>query len=386
MSTITVAAGDTLSSLAKKHGVTVAALKEANGLTSALIKVGQLLVLPGAPAPAPPAGQVLAPGVFPGIPVMDLSGKFGALSSGPLAKSAVTSVILHRTGGSSAAALRAYSDRIAEGSHVGAHYLIDEMGAVMLTVPIDRQVSHVGQPRQGFENSGNSHAVGIEHAGGPIWLDVPANAADTETLRRIRLAFAAMNIAPRLQARLLALSNAELAALARSHMDKKKQKWPVYGDLAPERRRNSFLLAAALLEHFGLTRKDLLAHETVSIKSVGEGENIAEFLEARFVYPGQVARLDAVVQGDAALRGNAALAALVRGEQDQVAALVPDGTEKENGLLMAGNADAAARLESRTMFYEKFWRRAAQLADLVEFLSGAADAAGIATRVAAWVR
>ena len=61
--TYTVAAGDTLSKIAKKNGVSVAALKQANGLNDGLLKIGQPLKLPS-------GGQQVAsadPGVDPVI-------------------------------------------------------------------------------------------------------------------------------------------------------------------------------------------------------------------------------------------------------------------------------------------------------------------------------
>jgi polysaccharide deacetylase family sporulation protein PdaB len=55
----TVKAGDTLYSIAKKHGVTVAALAKANNITNYnLIRVGQVLVIPGKAAITPPATSV----------------------------------------------------------------------------------------------------------------------------------------------------------------------------------------------------------------------------------------------------------------------------------------------------------------------------------------
>ncbi|WP_161784940.1 LysM peptidoglycan-binding domain-containing M23 family metallopeptidase [Hoeflea sp. BAL378] len=46
----TVASGDTLSKIARKHGVSVDALKQANSLTTANIRIGQSLVIPAAGA------------------------------------------------------------------------------------------------------------------------------------------------------------------------------------------------------------------------------------------------------------------------------------------------------------------------------------------------
>jgi rare lipoprotein A len=45
--------GDTLYSIARRHGTTVEALRALNGLSSDLIKVGQVLRLPGDPGAAP---------------------------------------------------------------------------------------------------------------------------------------------------------------------------------------------------------------------------------------------------------------------------------------------------------------------------------------------
>lgn len=382
MSTITVAAGDTLTSLARKHGVTVAALMAANGLgSSSLIKVGQKLTLPSSAAPPePPAAVEAGEGAFAEIPVDDRSEKYAGLAAGPLPKNEVNSIILHRTGGSAASALRAYAERLKTNSSIAAHYLIDEKGATILTVAIDRRVSHVGRTRDGFEDSSNAHAVGIEVAGVPRQLDVPANAKDAETLEKNRASIARMDIAPLFRRRLLDLSDRELFQIARDNRD--GEKWFLYGDIEPPQRRPCVVLAAALMQHFGLKEKDLLAHETVSFKSPGEGENIKEFLTARFAYPGLVGKLEALAAG------NAALAALAAEEKDLVAALDADATAAENAALQAGNAAAKERQDLRSAFYEKFWKRSAQLADLVELLSGAGagQTAGIAKKVAAWVR
>lgn len=59
MTTYTVAAGDTLFSIARRFNVTVADLRQANQLTSDNLRIGQVLRIPGGstppPAPAPPA-------------------------------------------------------------------------------------------------------------------------------------------------------------------------------------------------------------------------------------------------------------------------------------------------------------------------------------------
>lgn len=55
--TYTVASGDTLYEIARRHGTTTPALKEANGLSSGLIRVGQVLAIPGAGKSSEPADR-----------------------------------------------------------------------------------------------------------------------------------------------------------------------------------------------------------------------------------------------------------------------------------------------------------------------------------------
>ncbi len=137
------------------------------------------------------------------------------------------------------------------------------------------------------------------------------------------------------------------------------------------------------MQHFGLKEKDLLAHETVSFKSPGEGENIKEFLSARFAYPGLVGKLEALAAGNAAL---AALAA----EEKNLAAAPPDRRHRRRKTPPLSSRQRRGQGAARPAFgfLRKILKRSAQLAELVEFLAGAGagQAAGIAKRVAAWVR
>lgn len=59
--TYTVRPGDTLSAIAARHGTTVAALRSANGLTQDMIRVGQVLSIPGTGTPPAAAAAVAAP-------------------------------------------------------------------------------------------------------------------------------------------------------------------------------------------------------------------------------------------------------------------------------------------------------------------------------------
>ncbi|MCD8511431.1 MAG: LysM peptidoglycan-binding domain-containing protein [Bacillus sp. (in: Bacteria)] len=71
--TYTVVAGDTLSTLAQRHGTTVQAIQQANQLNTDLIRVGQRLAIPAtgttssAPTPAPSTHTVVAGDTLSGI-------------------------------------------------------------------------------------------------------------------------------------------------------------------------------------------------------------------------------------------------------------------------------------------------------------------------------
>lgn len=72
----TVVSGDTLAGIAKRLGTTTAALKQANGLDSALIRVGQKLVVPGADAtPQTVAATKMPTGVDPIVTGSTKAGK-----------------------------------------------------------------------------------------------------------------------------------------------------------------------------------------------------------------------------------------------------------------------------------------------------------------------
>src|SRR3954453_5714125 len=331
-------------------------------------------------------------GDYKDVPVEDLTQTYGKLSSGSLAKTAVNNVILHQTGSPTGApTLADYKKRIAKGSTIGAHYLIDESGSIKLVVPVNQKVSHVGKTKPGFETAGNANAIGIEHAGKPLQLDLPSSATDAVTLTANRAAISSFAMAPSLKARVTGMTDKELYALARANGDAKAGKWFIYGDLNAKQKRSSYLLATRLMSDFNLDEGDFLPHETASWKTIGEGEKIKEFLTARVAYRELVKKLSDTISADPKLTADAALGTLLTKEQDLVAALAKDATESENKDLAAEKAAkkpgaASAREDARTKFYEKFWVRAAQLADLLAFLkaSGSSKPADLAKKIAAW--
>ena len=94
------------------------------------------------PRPADLRGPPQTPGLYDGLYITDETGTYGALGR-TQRRGDPTEVILHQTGSNDAdSARRAYSQRIREGSSIGAHYLIDREGETSLTVPTDRVVSH----------------------------------------------------------------------------------------------------------------------------------------------------------------------------------------------------------------------------------------------------
>ncbi len=332
-------------------------------------------------------------GDYKDLKIEDLTGTYGKLASGDLDKSDVNNVILHQTGGTSGAnTLSGYAGRIKANSSIGAQYLIDENGNIKLVVPVDKNVSHVGKTKPGFATASNSHAIGIEHTGAPTELDVPKDAKDTTTLATIRADIKAMSISPDLKARVLALTDAQLTRLAKDNRpDAKATKWSFYGDINAKQKRSSFLLTDRLKTDFGLANADLLPHETVSWKTIGEGENIQEFLTAATAYPGLVTQLGTTINGDAKLKGDASLIKILDAEKATVGALAKDATAAENTALAAEKtagkpADASAREDLRVKFYDKFWQRVTQLKELLSFLkaSGSSKPADLAKKIAAW--
>lgn len=75
--THTVAKGDTLYSLARQYGVTVAQLKQWNNLTSNTIKIGQKLTVSGTATPSPTATKQTVHTVAKGDTLSVLSRKYG---------------------------------------------------------------------------------------------------------------------------------------------------------------------------------------------------------------------------------------------------------------------------------------------------------------------
>lgn len=225
----------------------------------------------------PPAG------LYPGV--QDLTGEYGALA---LATRPVTrGVVLHRTETRTAAsALAAYRDRIRAGSDIGAQYLIDEHGAILLITPADGLLSHA----HGF----NEVTLGIEVVGPALPLELRGGPSSrSQTLRQ---QLAAIPLSPQFKERLLAYDDLKLARVIRSCGS------AIYPDLTDRQKDAVLALCDWLATDYALDLESLSqpgpdesgsnnytvatlpafsAHEHLNPKTLGEGEPMIELLRTR---------------------------------------------------------------------------------------------------------
>ncbi len=97
--TYTVKAGDTLYSIAKKYKLTVAALAKANNITNYnLIRVGQVLTIPGTSAPTPPPATTVKYTVKAGDTLYSIASKHKTTVSAIASANNITNVNLISVG------------------------------------------------------------------------------------------------------------------------------------------------------------------------------------------------------------------------------------------------------------------------------------------------
>ncbi|MCW5801208.1 MAG: LysM peptidoglycan-binding domain-containing protein [Deltaproteobacteria bacterium] len=327
-------------------------------------------------------------GIFKDVRIDDQGDKYPKQLHGKLAKADIKAIVLHQTGGAKGSrTLSAYTSQT-----TGSHYLIDETGAVILVVPLNVRAFHVTPDKAGYTAYSNSYAVGIEHSGAPLKLEVPwpRSATRAADLAAIRSTIQATALSPRLKGRLLGLGDSQLTQLAKDNRDepvKEPDDWQLYHDINGPQKRASFLLVHKLMTELGVDDAHVYAHETVQRKTVGEGENIREFLTARAAYPGLVTRLEALAAADATLSKDATLTAIITTEKALVDALRLDGTAAENTAVASGtDAVATARERRRSHFYDDFWFHYTQLDELVDLLktSGSTNPMLLAAKLTAW--
>lgn len=299
-----------------------------------------------------------------------------------LPKADVKNIVMHQTGSLNAASTIAdYQNRVLKGSSIATHYLIGRDGKIFLTGGVDRLIDHVGPPT-GTVRSAN--ALGIEHAGKPHTITAPAvdhkHKDFAKEMAKVRTEVKGLDLSPELEKTLLAKSDKDL------YFTLKWSGWEIYEDISAGQKRASHLLTRNLRVEFGIGAGGLHAHEKVSKKTLGEGENITEFHQAMEDYPGKVKQLETLSTGIGALR------AIVTHEKNVLQAVTLDATKSENEALArekaAKTAGAATVREGlRTAFYADFYQRMAQLNDMISFLTKAAgkpDTTELDKKVKAW--
>ncbi len=302
------------------------------------------------PRPRPPNLQTDRPeGMYDGLDMHDETAQFGALGTRQR-NGDPSEVVVHQTASNDAdSTRRGYADRIARGSSIGAHYLIEKDGDTSLTVPTDRVASHT--------RGHNSTAVGIENVGAPNQVNPNGD---------LHAQIEAMDLSPQLKQRLLDMSPAELR---RTMADNGNN---IYPDITGDQKRANWNLLRALAADYDLDLgEDVLAHEHVQAKTIGEGENITEFVDTMVAWPGRIEELEAIVERMRTEGGNptrlAELEDYLAQERARHNAVEVDGTPQERNLLDAeqllGQTDGPAHERERTRedFYDNFWDHMGQL-------------------------
>ena len=301
-------------------------------------------VLAGREAETPPdfGEKGTTPGMYEGLGMDDKTDEFGRLGArnrrGP-----PSDVILHQTMSTSGESTEsAYSSRIKNGDHTGAHYLIDEDGGTSLTVPTDKVVYHA--------KGHNSSGIGIETVGMPEKVSQSGN---------MHAQIEAIDLSPDLKARLLAMSENELKNTMRSNGNY------IYKDITgPQKRANWNLLRAIAAEHGIELKEDVDAHEHVQAKTIGEGENIEEFVDAMLAWPGKIAALErklAEAKSSGAPDGyiNDLQAELTEQKATYEAVKLDKSMQENNALegeaLLGDGGPATAREERREGFWNDFY-------------------------------
>lgn len=324
---------------------------------------------------APPEIAALPPqpGVYPGV--KDITAEYGALADGK--RASTQGVVLHRTESSSAAStLAGYKDRINQGTHIGAQYLIDTKGETSLVTPLDSMVSH----SKGFSAS----TVGVEVVG-------PAKKLDPSSAKTpLRDQITNLNLSPEMEARLLGYNDKQLSNVVKWNGNQ------IYEDINGAQKRSVWNLSNNLAKEYGLdmtsqskagkdesgqnnyskaTLPDFSAHEHINPKALGEGEPMLEFLRERQKYPQMVQQAE---QKLAEMRASGAkpediakFESLVSQEQGTLSALNLDQNEAEMAALKAERdsgkpGEATEREGQRTDFYDNFYDRMAALKGAVQ--------------------
>ncbi len=289
-------------------------------------------------------------GMYDGLGIEDKTDEFGELGA-KQRRGDPSEVILHQTMSETGASTEgAYENRIKKGSHTGAHYLIDEEGETSLTVPTDEVVYHaVGH---------NNDAIGIENVG------MPEKVSQRSDMHQ---QIEALDLSPKLKARLLAMSERELKQTLSSNGNY------IYKDInGPQKRANWNLLRAISAEHGIELEADVESHEHVQAKTIGEGENIEEFVDAMLHWPKKLDQLEARIaelEASGEQPGKVAeMKAELTAQREQLEAVkldksMPENNALEGELILGEPGPASAREETREQFWDDFYPTMQRLDD-----------------------
>jgi hypothetical protein len=287
-------------------------------------------------------------GMYSELGVVDETAQFGALGR-RARRNDPEEIVLHQTDTDTADQVRdAYASRVRQGGSIGAHYLIDTDGTTSLTVPTDRAPSHVV--------GHNQDAIGIENVGRATRIDKRGD---------IRAQVEAMDIAPPIRERLLAMDDRQLKATVRDNG------WALYGDVSGPQKRANWNPLGALTDDHGLDMQDdVHSHEHLQAKTLGEGENIEVMVDAMSAWPAKIARLRAAVEAREAsgdVDGLDELRAELQRQEAAQAATDVDGTQAERNavnaeaMLEEPGGPATEREQTRTAFWDDFYGHMSRL-------------------------
>ncbi|MDX2304446.1 MAG: LysM peptidoglycan-binding domain-containing protein, partial [Microscillaceae bacterium] len=224
-------------------------------------------------------------GLYPGINIEDKTASYKKFIVGDLKE--IKNIILHRTDSSTASStFSTYNDRLKKGSHIGAQYLIGQDGIIYLITPADKKLYHVvGEKNRSFNNN---NSIGIENVGLHHSLS-KAKDNSYEEMVKVRKEIKNLSLSPNLKSRLLNLSDKLLYNVLSSNG------WNIYLDISGEQKRANWLLVKHLHADFSIDEDNVVAHESIDSKTIGEGENIKEFLNTMKDYENMLKSLKNVI-------------------------------------------------------------------------------------------
>ncbi len=295
--------------------------------------------------------------------MQDETPAFGTMNKGARTQP-VAGIVEHRTESPTMESARnSYRAQVKKGGSVGAHYLIGQDGATSLTVPTDRQTSHVRGNKDKGHNGANGWSIGIENVGMPAQLDGS---------KPMKKQVEGLELPPAMRKRLLGMEEPALKSSLNDGKVNGKDTWACHTDIpGPQKRANYNLVNQLAADHKLDPATQVRAHEDVDHKTTGEAEPIIEFLAAMRDIPSKIATLEAKIAGmkadPAADQASLAkLEGLLAKEKASQAAIAVDKTPAEN-LALEGErtlsegatpeGPAHAREADRVGFYDKFWAR-----------------------------